>query len=72
MLRCNVSAPDNRRSALGDCAECHDKACPRAHAGRTPAAGATRFAFEQLILNQLKFKLIGPLFDCTKWHVAHS
>lgn len=29
-LRCNVSAPDNRRSAPGGCAECHDRPCPRA------------------------------------------
>jgi hypothetical protein len=27
---------------------------------------------EQLILNQLSFSLIGPLFDLAKRHVAHS
>jgi hypothetical protein len=32
----------------------------------------TRFWIEQLIVKQLSFSLIGPLFDCAKRYVAHS
>jgi hypothetical protein len=36
------------------------------------ANSRSTLATEQLILNQLSFNPIGPVFDCTKSNVLHS